>query len=287
MGKKLKKIICIVFVSISLIACTTKKTDKETNENEKAVNIMASLSAIKELDDGWYGTITIVIPKNNMESESIKGNYDLKNIQSVHVNVINVKYQKLEGFYIPLKNKEGEETGKMTTVMPTFLQSPQYGDMMAEIGNFLANQKFAREIVVEDLKDLVIKGIAKEDIVFLYNQAISKVPDKKNDVFLNIKYFNMGMTTLKNGDKIQVGYVSNYTDIGVCNIEYILKDDTYLSDVVKQKKATEEQIAFQAKLDSIEDNLVKTQDINKIESLGTNEYDKALLRLMKSTLGVE
>lgn len=278
------------FLLLLILSClVTGCVNKGDNiaENEKMITTFVDLCAFKELDDGWVAHLYIEIPKTNQKSEKVKENFSLKDIDVVKFNIINLKYNNIEGFYIPVKDEEGNEIDKMVTNIPNYIQSSKYGDKMSKISDFLTKKKYDRKITVDDLEGLDTKDIIdKEDIVTLYNDALTNVEDVEYP-FAGIKESNLVSRNLNDGSRIQFAYISNFTEIGKCQLEYIYPDGLYLSDMVESGKADEKQIALQNKLDSIEEKLIETNEIDKLESTGSEELDKAIIMTMKEALGIK
>lgn len=281
--KKVLYVLCI-FVMLLTSACSEKKQDKI--EQEEIIPTFVDLTSFKDLGDGWYAMLFVEIPKKDQNSKQLKGNFDLKHIEAVFVDVINVKYQTLDGFYVPTIDKNGKEIGQISTVMPSYVQSPKYGESMKKISDFFTAKKYTHEISLSDLKDLEAKGIRKDDLVYLYNKAITKTP-VMNYKFPRKKESNLAAKKLMNGDTLQFAYLSDYVDIGVCNIEYILKDGTYLSDLVQEGKANKEQIKLQETLDQNEKTILHTQSIEQLKSLGNKELDTAFKDIAEHALGIQ
>lgn len=278
-----KKLLCIVFAVLILCSCANKNSD-EIDQNETIVPTFVDLRVSKQLEDGWIEDLYIQIPKKQQNSKEIVSNFDTNDIEGVFFDIVNLKHQNIEGFYTPMTDKNGKEIGKIDTVMPSYVQSSKYGKATSKISDFFTEKKFSHKITVDDLKDLSNIPVEKEDLVYLYNKAIEKIPASDYS-FPHIKDSNLMIKQLSNGDKLQFAYISDYMNIGVCNLEYIYKDGSYLSDIVKEKKGSQEQNALQESLDKIEKDLISTQNVDKISSLSTDDYDAALKELLNVSLG--
>lgn len=278
-----KKLLYSMIMLLFLCSCSNKSSN-EIKQNDANVPTFVDLRVSKQLENGWVQDLYIEIPKKQQNSEKIKDNFDIENIEGVFFDIVNLKYQHIDGFYTPMIDNNGKEIGKIDTVMPSYIQSSKYGKATSKIGEFFTEKKFTHKITVEDLKELSDIPVKKEDLVYLYNEAIEKIPASDYS-FPHIKDSNLMMKQLNNGDKLQFSYISGYMDIGICNLEYIYKNGTYLSDLVKEQNASKDQIALQERIEKIEDNLLKTQDIDKINSLGSEDYDVALKELLNVSLG--
>lgn len=242
------------------------------------------LTAFKELEDGWVAYLYIETLKKDIEKDESVNNIDFNQIQNVFFDVVNLKYDKIENFYLPVKDENGEIVDKMQTNQPSYLQSI-YGDSVKSINDFLTNSKFKKIITIQDLKDCDSeifnkRIVSKEDIVQLYNDALSHDKEFYNN-FMHVPESNTLTKNLLDGSRIQFSYIKNFSDFGICRIEYIYEDETYLSDLVLHGKADEQQVLLQHRLDEIEERIIATQDVETTPLTGNEQIDYSIKLLLK------
>lgn len=277
----IKKIfLCIICTLFFLTGCENKK-------NGQQIPYFVDLTAFKELNDGWVAYLYIETLKKDVNKIESVDNIDLNQIQSIFFDVVNLKYNKLDDFYIPIKDENGKIVEKFYVPQPSYVQSI-YSDEMIKINNFLTAKKYNKEITIQDLEECQSilfddKILDKQVIVELYNDAL-KHDSEFQYKFLNVEEANTISNDLIDGSRMQFSFIKNFSDLGICEIEYIYKDGTYLSDLVLEHKANEQQIKLQKMLDEIEEELIISQKIDSIQSTGDEKIDKAIINLLNKAL---
>lgn len=274
--KQIKKIVLCTLL-LFLAGCTKQADSNNNSDDGKNVIGFFDKYAIKDKEDGWYAYLYIEVNKNDQKSEKMKDNYNLKNMDAVFFDIVNLKHQAIDGFYVSVKNENGNEVEKISTVMPSYVQSPMYQEELEMINEYLTIKKFQKPITIEDLSDLETKNIDKNDIVELYNEALKTEPKEKvEDQYDATKETNLRQKELVNGDSIQFAYIDKWNAIGTCELEYIYRDGTNLSDLTANGKATQEQKELQEKLDKIEEHIEKNLPYKEQPKVGDLNLDMAI-----------
>lgn len=173
----------------------------------------------------------------------------------------NLKHQEIDGYYIRIYDKEtGEEVESATAVMPYLSLLPQAEKDIRNTTSYFENKKFFSAISESDLNDLSLDYIDKADVVRMYNLMIEQdlQPEGK---YTHIPANNLMQSVTLNGYKWQAAYLCRHGNILAFRIELIYDDGTqevYLSDLVADGKATDEQKTIYDKYKQIENEVLKT-----------------------------
>ena len=236
------------------------KTDGNNNEkdffeeNKDAINNYAERIGIIEGEDGWYYQFLTTTYEN--------GEDDTNNFFSG----CNLKYSELDNYYVPVYSEDGELIDKWSSI-PRLSASQKSINGVTEaeeveiIDNFFDEKQFRREITVEDLEDLELNNFDKEFIVELFNNAYNTDFDKTITKF-NLSGCSIQSDTEKDGYKYNIGVMHVRRGIGVIRIDLLYSDGTYLSDLIEDGSATNEQKEIYDNFKKIEDYIVENQEVN-------------------------
>lgn len=244
---KTQKIMCIgLIISVLFLfaACNVQK--EKFKFNDKVY--------IEEREDGWFYVSNISTGKDE-ETDYYYYEYD----------AYNLKYKKLDDYYIRIYDSQtGEEKEGANPVLPYLSLLP---DTQADIKNIMdlfAEKKFVNKISETDLKKLNLSYIQKSDLINMYNNTVSQ-EYLKEGLYPDIPTFNMKQSLLLGGYKWQAAYICYHGTICAFNIELIYCEDnteTYLSDLVQQNTATQEQAEIFTTIQEIENAILSKSDFS-------------------------
>lgn len=278
----MKKLILVFFIFL-LSGCATKQ------ETDFVPSSFIDKQVYLQKDDGWVSYLYIEVEKKDKDTIEVKDNEDLNKITGVYYDCINLKYDHLDGYYVPVNDEKGNEIDQITGVMPSYSTSDKRDDIV-RINEYLTEKKFKSTITVQDLDDVKCDKLDKKEIVKLYNEALEKeYLGYPGDISYGNNHGTIGKyIDLKNGGKLWLGCIIEQARLGVVNIEYIDENGNYLSDLCKDGKANNEQKQAQKQLDEIEKKIVDHQSIkvNEVISL-IPDFNKCMNELLANTIKYE
>lgn len=114
--------------------------------------------------------------------------------------------------------------------------------------------------IEEDVIDLELELHDKADVIRMFNKTVAgeKQPDGK---YANIPFMNMLQSYELNNYKWQAAYILGQGNVIAFNIELIYDGDVYLSDLVAEGKANEEQQKIYDEYQKIEKTILETGEI--------------------------
>lgn len=248
----------IIILLLLLSGCTF-------SENKEDYNELYESRYYLEKDEGWIYYISISYDKN--------GKINLYNF-----NGINTRLDNIYNLYMPLY-ENGKLVEKLEARCNCLNYYQTYKKEYDSINYFFMENKFQDLINIDDLDSLELSYYKKEDLVYLFNNAII------NRKYRKIGNYNYVLNTLKI-DNVD-GEWSLVTDgsygyIELINIEYKYKDGTYLKD--KNNKSEEEQ-NVENNLKNIEKFIAQNQQSKNLdkyfEFLSNDEYKELLIILNK------
>lgn len=256
---KMKKT-ALIFFLVLLSGCSI---DKEKNHFTPSSFI--DKQVYLEKDDGWVSYLYIEVEKIDKNVIEVKNNYDLNKIIGVYYDCVNLKYDHLNGYYIPVYDEKGNEVDQIEGGMPAYSKSNKRDDIK-KINEFLTEKKFTSPITVQDLNDVTCDKLDKKEIVDLYNAALEKeYLGYPGDISYGMNSGAIGkFIDLENGGKLWVACLIEQARLGIVNIEYINEKGEYLSGLYESGKANDEQKQAQKQIDEIEKKIVEKQLI-KVE----------------------
>ncbi len=251
-------IICVIIVTFGSLVIWMKERRIEKNKPGDSVPFPKQI-AYREKEDGWICSFSIEYFKDDLEYPYYYG-YDCENF----------KYPELYDF--KPTGQEVDSNGntyeyKTSTNHPQYIFHSEYGDDIVRIDEYFTKQKFNTTITMSDLDDLNLKLISKEEVLELYNEAISEpkiVKWGKQIITQKTNYLTVSL--IKDDYTWYVGYIVTWGHIHYVSIELKIKD-VYLSDLVKQNKATEEQRKIYQNITEIENYIIEKQTFRLPKSL--------------------
>lgn len=265
--KKNKKVIVVSVVLVLLVLIVggiilffDKKDQGEINITGMDTRFPAKYAFI-EKEDGWVCSVDLEYKRNS----------DVPHYYGFNCN--NYKYNYLYG-YMPWA-EEIDEYGKYrydasSYRAPAYIYHDEYGDELNKIEEYFNENKFYKEISISDLDDLDVSCISKEDIVFLFNEAIS---NDFYDKYGNFYYmYRQYMNTSKNRDGYvwQLGIDTVRGHITYINIE-LLVDGKNLADLIEDGKATTKDKELYTNIEKIEKHILETQSLSLPEDISDEE----------------
>ncbi|MBQ7105748.1 MAG: helix-turn-helix transcriptional regulator [Bacilli bacterium] len=262
--KKNKKVImisgCIMFLFL-IISCIIIFSDNKENEfilKSGDLTRFPGKYAYIEKDDGWVCNFELDYKKNS--NTPYYYNYACNNY----------KYNYLEGFMS--YNTESDEYGEyryssMSKRPPSYYYNDDYYDEIFKINEFFAENEFNKEITINELSSLNIDLISKDELVFLFNKAVSS---DLIDKYGNYPYMvgdYMSISKDRNGYVWQIGISFLKGKIVYVNLELLI-DGKNLSDI-KEKDTNE--IVLYNNIDKIEKHILKTQTLSLPDGLSYNK----------------
>ncbi len=255
------RIALFLFFVIGITTCIILGSNVNAEGNNLSGRTIKYLSQkslhVHEKDD-WIYVFEIYYPEDNQDK--IMYLFD----------GYNLKYEKMDDYYIPLINKEtGEEIDKIIPNYITLSISKQYKEDIRNITSFFNLKQFTKPITLKDLDDLKTKNIDKNYLVNIFNNAmnstIKNTPGKYIDKsFLDRVNVESSNTNL-NG-KWQLSYLIDFGYISEVNIEFISDDGEYiLSDSNVQNTLTYKKIFEEINL--IEKSIIENQSFDISESI--------------------
>ncbi len=244
-------IVLIIIASSIFIYITKKNTEELMSPKPNDLVYFPTKYAQKESDDGWVCYFKLEYLKNNLNTPN---SYDY--------SCDNLKYPKLDKFthQVIQYDRNGEFKYTIETNHPKLHYNDEYNDEITKIGDYFLEKKYNKPIAIDDLNGLDIKKIDKRKVLELFNEAINSKTIEKFGNYPNINdtpYLVHGLTM--DNYTWQVGYIIVWGHIYYVNIDLKI-NDKYLSDMVKNNTATDEQKIIYSNIDKIEKHVMKTQN---------------------------
>lgn len=269
-------ILTLVFV-VLISGCGVKEKEDNTYPG------FASNCSTIDKEDGWFYFFCIQYPKIDKSIKTVKNNYDKSSAYSYVFDGFNIKYKKLDGYYIKISDNSGNEVGQIEPAFPSLSVSETLRDEIKEISEYFNKKAFNKNIALKDIEDLNINTIDKEILVQMFNDAYNKEPIELGS-YVDLPQAEIIFSDEVDNYKYNIGYYIEYGNIIKINIDILYNDNTYLSDLIKNNTASKEQIKEYDALKKIEENIIENQsfDISNISNLpatNVNELKEALLKI--------
>ena len=202
-----------------------------------------------EKEDGW----TCYFEIEYESSESNKPYYYSYNCE-------NFKYPKLDGFVS--SGTESDSTGTFTYEIPVnhpnYIYHERYSEEVRRIQSYFQEHEFQTVISMEDLSELDLELIDKQEVLDLYNKAISS---KKIEIYGNypeIAPSYLSVSTTKNNYTWYLGYMRVAGNIPYIYLDVKIGND-YLSDIIQNQTATDEQKSMYEAIQTIRSYMLEKQ----------------------------
>lgn len=278
MNKKIVFVVSMILVVLGVVFFKKESELSKKNGNDIAVSnppfeVLASKEAFIDKQDGWIYYLHV---SKKAGTEKLEFNFD----------GVNIKYQELPGYYIPVKDKNGKEIDKASGT-PMLSRSVKYKYDTSLINNYLNKKQFVSEISEDDLVNLELQLLTKGDIVALVNQ-VCKLDFVNIDSDIDMLYapgYISAEQIIDENTVLQFGY---YNRVGVVQktwFDVIYQQGekrTYLSDMVVDGSATNEQKELYSNLKNIGETIIQTQKFNvkkQFVELTNKEYDVLFSKL--------
>ena len=264
-----RKYILIFFISIIFIFVSglylknmeNKKSNNFYEENKDAIENYAEKIAIVEGDDAWYYQFLITTFDNGETTNNF-------------FNGCSLKYSKLDDYYVPV-TENGKVVEKII-VHPNLVASQKSVNNVTEasevvlIDDFFDQKQFKKEITTNDLDELTLYNFDKNLIVDLFNKTYNSNFDKTITKF-NLAGCSIQSDGEKDGYKYNIGVMHLRRGIGAIRIDLLYNDGTYLSELIENKKATNEQKEIYNNFQKIEEYIVENQEVNIRDEFDLNK----------------
>lgn len=262
MKKKIQYGILTLGCIIAIICISVVTGHVNANSSELAVENVAyssQRSTHDAKDDGWVYVFEIAYAKNE------------KDPNLYIFDGYNLKYKELEGYYVPIIDKEtGKELDRVTASYITLSISETHKDDIYRIGDFFNKKQFVDKISVNDLKDLEIKNFEKSYLVEIFNKAIEAELKTKTGNYMDNSFVdrvNVDSTDKTMTGEWQVVYLMDYGYISEVNIEFIDKTSgLYLSDAVGNSRTVSDKLELFKLIEQIEKEIIETQSFSPLSS---------------------
>lgn len=259
----IKKYFNILFLLLicffGIIGCSSK--DKIQGNEDYSYPQYVAKCATQDMEDEWIYSLCLYYPKIDKNIKETAQNYNSDNIFSVVFDGYNLKYKKLDGFYIPVRDSDGMIIGQLDAPIPSLSVSEELRDEIKIINDYFNNKKFSSVIDDANLNDLRINKIDKKMLSKLYNDSYNNEPIKLG------KFINLPQVDIIIGDKFEnlkysIGYYIEYGKLLKIHIDMIYEDGIYLSDLVCNGDASDKEINQYYELKNIEKYIIDNQDLN-------------------------
>ncbi|MEG0314439.1 MAG: hypothetical protein RR646_04175 [Erysipelotrichaceae bacterium] len=274
----MKKIIILVAFIIMLTGCSSNKQDT-------VIPQFVEVKTLLEKEDGWVLTMNTSYERIDKENEEVIDNikkYDDKQ-EVVSLDGENIKYKKMDDFKGEMYDENGQLIGEIEVDMPSLVYNAEILKEIKEIEVILnTNFKNGTTLNSESLKNVKFSYFNESDIIKMFNELLNKEPDKFGNQYT--KSAECNQVTISDGRTLQSSYIASYGNVKLINIEIISKD-IYLSDKVREGKATKEEINLQKEIDTLEKQMVDSKEYKAdgklSDKLIESELNKQLVNLLK------
>ncbi len=186
-------------------------------------------AVVNEREDGWY----------YFSSYSYT---DTTGYNSFVYNAYNLKYKHIEGYDVPIVDKDtGEVVDYAKTSLPYLSLNPEVTQDVTNINTYFEEKRLGTSIELSDLDGLELTYFNKQDFLEIVNNTLAQEPqpDGKYGALPEADIFQED--TPIDGYRWQIGYFCSHGNILAARIELLYEGDSYLSDLVADGKATPEQ----------------------------------------------
>jgi len=265
--KKNKKVIIVSVVLIILILIASGIILFFEEDKKEVIDLIGTNTrwpakyAYIEKDDGWVCSVDLEYRRNS----NIPHYYGF--------DCSNYKYNYLYGYMTWAE--EEDSYGKYrydasSKRPPSYIYHDEYNKELNKIETYFMENKFYKQISVSDLEELDVSCISKEDIVTLFNEAVSS---DFYDTYGNFYYmYRQYMNISKNRDgyvwQLGIDTVRGY--ITFINIELLVEGEN-LFDVIKSGNATKKEETLYKDIIKIEEYILKTQMLSLPDDLDNEE----------------
>lgn len=250
----------IVFIVLIINTKNDKPSLTESNYYHKTYG--------EWIDDEWYYFFQNI----SLDGEKVNSHF---------YDGCNLKHSTLQDYGVQIKD-ENDNIIEIAEAIPSLSLSQKYtnnqreGQEIIYINEFFDKNEINSVIIEEDLEELKVYNIDKNILREIFNKSIEKEFDNTVGPYI-MGVCDYKIEELKNGYKWNIGIVSISGHIKAIRLDIIYGDGSYLSDLVKENKADNNQKALYKSFDEIEKYIVneqKTDVKNKYSELKGEEYDR-------------
>lgn len=156
----------------------------------------------------------------------------------------------------------GKVVDKLNVEVQALLYYEQAKSDHKKISEFFNNKKDTNSITLEDLNSLDLEYVDKQLLVELYNESINSAVVSLGK-YLNIPFTNTYEEKTNNGI-LKVGYIIYYGNIKYMKIDFMYNENgEYLSELVKNDKATIEQKQDYQQILNLEKMIIENQSFSE------------------------
>ncbi|MEG0345323.1 MAG: hypothetical protein RR435_02915 [Erysipelotrichaceae bacterium] len=274
----MKKIIILVAFIIMLTGCSSNKQDTVIPQFVEVKNLL-------EKEDGWVLTMNASYERIDKENEEVIDNikkYDDED-KAISLSGANIKYKKLDGFKGKMYDEDGSLIGEIEVDMPSLVYNNEILKEIEAIEEMLkGNFKNNTPLNSDSFNNVKLSYFKEADIIKMFNEILKMKPEKFGNQ--RMKDHECNQITISDGRTLQSSYIASYGNVKLINIEIISKD-IYLSDKVREGKATKEEINLQKEIDALEKQMVDSKEYKAdgklSDKLIESELNKQLVNLLK------
>lgn len=247
-------IILLVFIVCGGIIHSNKMYKKQHEKNDVGEKIdWPRKIAIKEKEDGWVCIFEIMDYSSVRDEKPYYYDYDCHNF----------KYKSMHDFVgkgTEIDSNGNEYTYDIAVNHPSYTFNDKYRKDLHNITDYFNDKQFVKEIKIKDLEELELKYISKEDVLELYNKAVSSNKIDKFGKYPNLHLYEwLTVSMTLDNYTWYVGHSIDFGHISYISLELMI-DGEYLSDLVKEKKATTEQKELYENIQEIEKHIIDKQE---------------------------
>lgn len=270
--KKNKIIIPIIsvlaLVVVAIIIGKATASDVDTKMNQEAPYTMKY--AYDDHEDGWTIGFKIYYHPNDRITYSFNG--------------YNMKYEELDGYYVPMiDSTTGEVVEKLKPDVIRLSTSEKLSGEINDINEYFNEKKFKESIILSDLDELKTNKIDKEYLVELFNKTINSEELTSKGNYADSSLFDrveVESTTTDLEGTWKLSYTVDYGNITNIYIDLVSKDGKYLKSTKKQNKIQQSTIES---IKVFEDELVKKLNQNDIKKeVEKSNYSKVSKNYVES-----
>ncbi len=247
---KLKKYVLFSLSFMFLLICSGCK--RSEGSSQPTINFLDKC-AYETVDDNWIYYFCASYFKDQDGNFTVLNEYDFNGFDLL-------KKDTSDEFGIPVVDGD---TGKIIEYYDSDVNSLLYGKKTREdtnkITDYFNSSNFNYETLKDDLNKLDLKYIDADLVINLYEKSLH-APEKKFGKYGSLPFVGTIDKEISNGT-IRIGYILNYGNIEYIKIDFIDKNGEFLSDLVEEKKATNEQIDDYNEILKLEDEIINKQEL--------------------------
>lgn len=261
----------IMFIVVMYISFFNSSKINGSTYDENAWKNYAEKIGVDESDDGWVYYFLINTINNGKATKNFYQGCSLK-------------FSELDNYNITYE--DGDKTFMIKThpslaVSNNSKNGVKEKDEIIVIDNFFDKKNFTREINEKDLNELELNNFSKEHVVKMFNLAYQDQFTKENSLLHGVKECSIINDELKDGYKINVGYLFQKRGLMAIRIDIVYDNGTYLLDLIKDNKASKQQKDLYNSFKKIEKNILETQNFEYLKTLDGSIYERIYEGLSK------